>query len=61
MVGLAAPTDAQSKVAVFTLVYNLLPSTPLHPFFLVFAAENVLSISFTFLFCGRYSSWKVPS
>lgn len=28
MVGLAAPTDAQSKVAVFILVYNLLPHPP---------------------------------
>jgi len=57
MVGLAAPIDAESKATVCTLVYNLLP----HPPFFVFAAENLLSFLFTFLFCGRYSSWKVAS
>jgi hypothetical protein len=30
MVGLAAPIDAESKAAVFTLAYNLIP----HPHFL---------------------------
>jgi len=54
MVDLATPIDTQSKVTVFTLVYSLPPP-------LVFAAENLLSFSFTFLFCGRYSSWKVAS
>jgi hypothetical protein len=28
MVGLAAPIDTESKAAVFTLVYNLLPHSP---------------------------------
>jgi hypothetical protein len=52
MVDLAAQIEAQSKVAIFTLVYNLFPPPPTF----VFAAENLLSFSFTFIFCGRYSS-----
>jgi hypothetical protein len=51
MEGLKTGVDAWSKFKVLTLVYN---------FFFMFLMLDAAHTPcwFTFLFCGRYSSWK---
>jgi len=53
MEGLKTGVDAWSKFKVLTLVYNF------SFLFLMLDAAHTPSCWFTFLFCGRYSSWKV--
>ena len=52
MVGLKTPIDAQSNTTVLTIVHSLYSLVML-------AADNTPSRWFTFLLCGRYSSWKM--